>query len=94
MNLRCYAYFRDILGTGELEYTDPADTLGDLLADLTRRYGRPFARWVYTEEGRSREFSPLSIILINGKDARDLQGLATPLDPTDTIVLFPPLAGG
>jgi molybdopterin synthase sulfur carrier subunit len=90
MKLRCYAYFREILGKNELEWTAPAATLGVLLGDLSRQYGKPFRRWVYEGEALSH----IVIILVNGKDVRDLQGLDTPLKPDDTIVLFPPLAGG
>jgi molybdopterin synthase sulfur carrier subunit len=92
MKIRCYAYFRDILGSSAFEYDRPAGTLGDLLADFSARYGQPFRKWVYEPDGKT--FSHMVIILINGKDARDLQGLDTALSPTDTVVLFPPLAGG
>jgi molybdopterin synthase sulfur carrier subunit len=36
----------------------------------------------------------LVIILVNGRDVRHLQRLATPLAPTDTVVIFPPVGGG
>jgi sulfur-carrier protein len=91
MNLRCYAFFKDVIGSGEFTYNRPAANLGELLADLSSRYGRPFSKWVYNEDGT---FSQMVIILVNGKDVRDTQGLATPLAPDDTVVLFPPLAGG
>jgi molybdopterin synthase sulfur carrier subunit len=90
MKLRCYAYFRDIIGKSEFEWNAPAPTLGVLLGDLSQQYGKPFRRWVYEGEALSH----MVIILVNGKDVRDLQGLDTPLKPDDTVVLFPPLAGG
>lgn len=92
MKIRCYAYFRDILGSGEFVYDCKEATLGGLLADFSARYGQPFRKWVYEPDGTT--FSHMVIILINGKDARDLQGLDTPISPEDTVVLFPPLAGG
>ncbi|TLN18701.1 MoaD/ThiS family protein [bacterium] len=92
MKIRCYAYFRDIMGSNAFEYTRPAATLGDLLADFSGRYGQPFRKWVYEADGKT--FSHMVILLINGRDARDLQGLDTPLSPEDTVVFFPPLAGG
>jgi sulfur-carrier protein len=91
MKLRFYAFFKDVVGSGEMNYERPAANLGVLLADLTCRYGRPFSKWVYAEDGR---LSHMVIILVNGKDVRDALGLATPLTPEDTVVLFPPLAGG
>ena len=90
MKIRCYAYFRDIIGKSEFEWTAPAPTSGALLSDLSRQYGKPFTRWVYEGD----KLSHFVIILVNGKDLRDLQGLDTPLNQDDTVVLFPPLAGG
>lgn len=92
MKLICFAYFRDILGKNELTWDTDSRTLGGLLGELSGRYGRPFRRWVYEEN--SEKMSHMVIILVNGKDARDLQGLDTPIKPEDTICLFPPLAGG
>ncbi|GAP14347.1 MoaD family protein, archaeal [Longilinea arvoryzae] len=92
MKIRCYAYFRDILGSSSFDYDRTANSLGALLDDFSTRYGQPFRKWVYEPDGKT--FSHMVIILINGKDARDLQGLDTPLSPNDTVVLFPPLAGG
>lgn len=91
MKLLLFAYFRDITGKTEMEWTRPAATMGELLADMTRRYGPAFAKWVY-EDGD--KLSHMSILLVNGRDIRDGQGLDTPLKPDDTIALFPPLAGG
>jgi molybdopterin converting factor small subunit len=36
----------------------------------------------------------LALILVDGQDARGLQGLDTPLGPESRISIFPPLAGG
>ena len=90
MIIRTFAYFRDIIGKSELLWEEPVGTLGDLLASLSARYGKPFRRWAY--EGDA--LSPSVIFLVNGRDVRDLQGLDTPLQPDDVICLFPPLAGG
>jgi molybdopterin converting factor small subunit len=40
------------------------------------------------------EMNSLSIILVNGRDARHLGRLEAPLKQDDTVVIFPPLAGG
>lgn len=90
MIIRTFAYFRDIIGRNELVWDTPAETLGQFLADCSQRYGPSFRRWVY--EGDT--LSHMVIILVNGRDVRDLQGLDTPLSPDDTICLFPPIAGG
>lgn len=90
MILRVFAFFRDILGKNELVWDQPAETLGELLASLSKRYGPSFRRWVYEGDALSH----MVIILVNGRDVRDLQGLDTPIKPDDVICLFPPLAGG
>jgi len=90
MKLLCFAYFRDILGKNEVQWDRPAATMGELLADLSQRYGPAFRKWVYEGD----QLSHMVILLVNGRDVRDLQGLDTPLRPEDTVALFPPLAGG
>jgi sulfur-carrier protein len=94
MKIRSYAYFREMLGGQEITWNRPAATLGDLLSDLSRQHGMPFRRWVYEDNGRSDKLSHLVIIMVNGRDVRDGLGIDTPLKPEDTIIMFPPLAGG
>jgi len=81
---------REATGKSEEEWNAPAATLGVLLRDLTARYGADFQKWVM-EKG---EMNGLSIILVNGRDARHLGRLEAPLKQDDTVVIFPPLAGG
>ena len=82
---------RDITGVHEEHWTAPVGTLGDLLAALGTKYGSQFRRWVSSDEGGHGK---LSIFLINGEDYRSRQGLDTPLQPEDTVFIFPPVAGG
>lgn len=91
MVIRYFAFLRDITGTGEQVWNQPAACLNDLLQGLSRRYGAGFRRWIFEPDGR---ISQSSIILVNGRDARELQGLDTPLKPGDVIAIFPPVAGG
>ncbi len=81
---------RDATGKSEEEWNAPAATLGVLVRDLIARYGVNLQKWVM-EKG---EMNGLSIILVNGRDARHTGLLETPLKPDDTVVIFPPLAGG
>ncbi len=91
MVIRYFAFIRDITRVSEQTWTNPPDRLGDLLMTLSRRYGPGFQRWVLEPDGR---LSDMSIVLVNGKDSRDLAGLDTPLKPDDIIAIFPPVAGG
>lgn len=90
MKLLYFATLRAVTGKREEMWEKPAPTLRVLMTDLIARYGAGFAKWV-VENG---ELSGLAIILIDGKDARHLQALDTPLDPDAEVAIFPPLAGG
>jgi len=84
-----FALLRDIAGKREEDWGRPAANLGDLLHDLVAAYGPEFARWVF-ENGDLK----LAIVLVNGRDVRGQEGLATALAPTDTVTIFPPVGGG
>jgi molybdopterin synthase sulfur carrier subunit len=90
MKIRYYATLRDITGVEEAEWHSSAPTVGALVEDLCVHYGPRFRRWM--KEGA--KMAPWVIVMVNGRDYRHLQGVDTPLSPTDTITLFPPVAGG
>ena len=91
MIIRYFAFLRDITRVSEQHWNEHPEQLGDLLASLSKRYGPGFRYWVLEEDGRLSEHS---IVLVNGRDARDLDGLKTALKPDDIIAIFPPVAGG
>ncbi|MDE3155091.1 MAG: molybdopterin-synthase adenylyltransferase MoeB [Acidobacteriota bacterium] len=65
-------------------------TVGELLADLTRRYGT-LKPHLYNERGELRSFVN---IYVNDEDIRYLQKERTPVQPGDTISIIPSVAGG
>ncbi|MBU0491177.1 MAG: MoaD/ThiS family protein [Chloroflexi bacterium] len=67
-----------------------AVTVGELLADLGRRY--PALRPVL--EHQREDGRPYIKVMVNGRLAEQLQGWDTPLGPDDTVGVFPPVAGG
>jgi molybdopterin synthase sulfur carrier subunit len=89
MQVLYFATLRDIAGKKEERWDPPAATVGELLRGLVARYGPQFERWLL-DKGDLK----LAIVLVNGRDVRDLQRLDTPLAPNDTVTLFPPVAGG
>jgi len=91
MQLAYFATLRDITGLSKQPWNASVETIGDLLRELCSRYGPKFQRWVLEEDGG---LGHLCIILVNGRDIRDLNGLGTRLRPEDSISFFPPVAGG
>src|SRR5207253_11430385 len=78
-------------------YTDKQDsvdaagaTVGELLADLTRRHAGLKAH-LYNEQGKLRSFVN---VYLNDEDIRYLQKEQTPVSPGDTISIIPSVAGG
>ncbi len=90
MKIEYFAMLRQATGKSHEEWHKPAATLGELLRDLGAIYGEGFRRWLFDGDA----LSDLAIIMVNGRDVRHLQRFDTPLKPDDTIVIFPPVAGG
>ena len=91
MHLAYYATLREITGRSKQTWNSNVETIGDLLREVCSRYGSNFKRWVLEEDG---SLGQMCIILVNGHDIRELNGLATSLHPEDSISFFPPVAGG
>jgi adenylyltransferase/sulfurtransferase len=88
---------RILIPTPLRPYTDKKDaveaegqTVGELLADLTRRHSGLKAH-LYNEQGRLRSFVN---VYVNDEDIRYLQKEQTPVSATDTISIIPSVAGG
>src|SRR5712664_41470 len=78
-------------------YTDKQDavdatgaTVGELLADLTRRHSGLKAH-LYTDQGKLRSFVN---VYVNDEDIRYLQKEQTPVSANDTVSIIPSVAGG
>jgi len=91
MNLAYFATLREITGRSKQQWKSNSETIGDLLRDLSARYGKDFRRWVLKDDG---SLGQMCIILVNGHDIRELDGLTTRLRTEDSISFFPPVAGG
>jgi len=78
-------------------YTDKKDaveadgtTIGELLADLTRRHSGLKAH-LYNDQGKLRSFVN---VYLNDEDIRYLQKEQTPVSAADTVSIIPSVAGG
>jgi molybdopterin/thiamine biosynthesis adenylyltransferase/rhodanese-related sulfurtransferase/molybdopterin converting factor small subunit len=88
---------RILIPTPLRPYTDKKDaveaegaTVGELLADLTRKHGGLKAH-LYNEQGKLRSFVN---VYLNDEDIRYMQKEMTPVSPGDTISIIPSVAGG
>ncbi|MFC6903709.1 ubiquitin-like small modifier protein 1 [Halalkalicoccus tibetensis] len=91
LELRSFATFREAMGqkTIERDYEEGV-TVGEVLADLESEFDGLEGRLL---DGDG-EIQPQLSILKNGRDVTHAQGPETPLEPGDTLSLFPPVAGG
>jgi adenylyltransferase/sulfurtransferase len=88
---------RILIPTPLRPYTDKKDaveaegaTIGELLADLTRRHAGLKAH-LYNEQGKLRSFVN---VYLNDDDIRYLQKEQTPVGAGDTVSIIPSVAGG
>lgn len=75
-------------GQGEVEVEGA--TVGEALSDLTRRHPE-LARHLYTDDGALRSFVN---VFLNDEDSRHLEGLDTPVQAGDSLLIIPSIAGG
>jgi molybdopterin synthase sulfur carrier subunit len=91
MKIRVYATLRDLLGVSavELPVAGPS-TVGEMLRRLVEAHPA-LGEKLWHPDG---SLTGLVTILSNGRSIEYLQGLATPLDDTHVLSLFPPVGGG
>jgi molybdopterin converting factor small subunit len=75
---------------GESEVTVTGGKIAEALNDLTTQYP-PIKPHLFNEAGELRPFVNL---FVGESNIRDLQGLETPIQDGDKIMLIPSIAGG
>lgn len=92
MLVKFFTTLREITGKREEEIKLSSDlTVGELLEQLSKKYGRRFTEYVYDERGNVRSYLQF---LVNGKSVAILQGFKTRLNEEDTVAIIPPVGGG
>jgi molybdopterin synthase sulfur carrier subunit len=81
--IRCYT-------SGLSEVTVRGNTVAEAMQDLVRQYPS-LQTHLYNQQGSLRHFVNL---FIGEENIKDLQGLDTPLEETDRLLLIPSIAGG
>lgn len=76
---------------GEKEVEVTALTLGEVLDKLVTKYGDTFKDRILDSSGKPRR---LLNFFVNGKNARFLKNLETPLKGDDEISILPIVSGG
>ena len=90
INLRAYGDLMAPLGRASTVELPAGARVKDLIAPLVDRVGRtrPGCLGRYALDGDAL------LILLNGRNLRTLDGLETPLQDDDTVILLPPVVGG
>ena len=74
---------------GEKQVEARGDTVRELLDDLMGRF--PALRRQLVEDD---DLAPFVNVYVEGEDVRTLDGLETPVQDGDTVILLPAMAGG
>lgn len=94
VKVKLFANLREAAGTSELLLS--GEKIIDVLLSLTDKY--PALKDIIFEKGEEKCENPIlcgSInVLINGNNARHLEGLETLLKDSDEIGILPPVSGG
>jgi molybdopterin synthase sulfur carrier subunit len=75
---------------GEKQVEVEATNVGEVLAVLVGRYPALESQ-LLTPDGELNRFVN---VYVDGQDVRFLQERATPVGPTDTVIILPAMAGG
>ena len=74
---------------GERQVSATGSTVRELLEDLIARF--PGLRAQLVEDD---EIAPFVNVYVEGEDVRTLEGLETPVQDGETVILLPAMAGG
>lgn len=88
--VKVYATLKDKMGWGEQLFPAEAKTLAELFKQAKGKRKSLYDVLV----GESGKLLPHFAVMVNGRDVEFLRGLETEIKPGDTVVVFPPVAGG
>ena len=74
----------------QAEFSVPASTVGELILNIVEQYPSVKFHLVDAEGNLRRHYS----IFVNGTHIRDLEGMDTPLNEDDEVILMASAAGG
>ena len=91
MEIKMYAVLREVVGgkSVTLAHTE-AQTMQQILQELFEMFPTLKTKLLLKDGSMHSAFH----FLVNGRDARYLDGLDTLIQPTDDVRVFPPVGGG
>ena len=94
MTVKFFAYYRnpEFAGCKEMEWPEKAETVIELCRQIADRFGDTFRKELITPDGSG--ICDRSIVMVNGRRIDFIGGPGAPLTETDTILIFPVVAGG
>ena len=94
MTVKFFAFFRnaDFAGCKEMQWPEKAGSVYELCHQIAGRFGTKFRNELLTPDGEA--ISDRSFVLVNGRRIEFLDGIHTVLHDTDTVFIFPVVAGG
>ncbi len=91
MKIRFFGTYRRITGQKEIDWNTNAQTLKELIDELSREYGEKLKEKIMADPDKLRNDV---IILINGKNEAFMKKIDTPIKEEDQISIFPMAVGG
>jgi len=93
VTIKFFATLGEITGRKEEKVkTVENTTLGNLIEELSQKYGSAFTYYIY-EKGK-RSVNPTLQFLIDGINVNTLSGFKTKLKNGSTVAIIPPVGGG
>lgn len=92
VTVKFFTTLREITDKREEEINFSKDfTVGELLEQLSKKYGRRFMDYVYDQKGNVQSYLQF---LVNGRSITTREGLKTKLKEGDRVAIIPPVGGG
>ncbi|MGD8544343.1 MAG: MoaD/ThiS family protein [Candidatus Bathyarchaeota archaeon] len=92
VTVKFFTTLREITDKREEEITSSKDlTVGELLEQLSKKYGHRFMDYVYDKKGNVQSYLQF---LVNGRSVTTREGFKTKLKEGDRVAIIPPVGGG
>jgi molybdopterin synthase sulfur carrier subunit len=92
VTVKFFTTLREITDKREEEIKSSNDlTVGELLEQLSKKYGHRFMDYVYDKKGNVQSYLQF---LVNGRSITTREGFKTKLKEGDRVAIIPPVGGG